>query len=335
MVTINFVWRIKMKKKYAIMAGLLSVTMLTGCGTIMRSPLSANWYEDTSITNAISGTYEKMVYDVTFQKSESNNSYSVTYTPGVYTTELTNDIYTWTDGTSEEVYKLTSSLVISGEYAMDGVKVPFSDSVSSITYFRPVTAYLAPIYTEKHVHSTSPAGINPVDAEHVCVVYDYSNYISYEKDLTSATVTTVNHANKDEKAVRTYELGTLGTIFDNEILVFGGRSVNFVNNNGTNTSLTVSVLSPEVGKVQTVTYTHTNTEKKKVNWNGSEVEINTATVALSLNETFHGASQVYVYASKVAGLNTYRNALVSMQTFLSYNLGSLNYTLKEAVVTTK
>lgn len=327
-----------MKKRVALLAtALLSVSLLTGCGEVAKVSLAANWYGDTSITNAINGTEETLVYDVTYQSAGSTNKYySVKYDIGRYVTKLTNDIYTWDDGSKEEVYKLESSLTISGAYTMNETSVAFDDLITSVTYFRPVTANLTPIYSEKHVRSTSPTALVPEDAEHMCVTYDYTNYIVYEKDLSKATVTT-KWTNSDTPTVKEYALGVSGSIFDNEVLLFAGRGMNFTSSSSSNaTAYTASVLGVEVGKVQTVKYAYSSAQNTRFMLNGSELEIPTKTVTLSLGGNYAGAAQTLVYADKVTtGVNTYRNVLISMKTSLSYSLGSLTYTLIEASFTNK
>lgn len=335
----KYLWSILfMKKKLTFISAMaLSAALLVGCSTTPKATLSANWYADTSITNAINGTYEQLTYDVTYQSAGSSNKYySVKYENGTYVTTLTNDIYTWKDGTKEEVYKLETCLTISGTYTMGTSSISFDDKVESVTYFRPVTSNLTPIYTEKHINSTSPLSLSPADAEQMCVNYNYSNYIVYEKDLSSATVTSVNHKKEDSKVSKTYDLNVSGSIFDNEAVLFAGRGINFISGSTNNSvSVNASVLSPEVGRVQTVNYAFSSSQNTKLTLNGKEVEIPTATVSLSLSEDYSGAKQTVVYAQKADGVNTYRNALVSMQTNLSYSLGSLVYTLSSATFTTK
>lgn len=319
-----------MKKKIILSALALSFAgvALVGCGTPSLS-VSANWYRDTSISTAISGTNEKLVYSVSYREGTGNKNYSVSYDPGTYTVSLINTYYEWKDGSGakEEVYRLTAELSVSGRYTMNGTEVPFSDSVLSVCYFKTVPGGLSPVYSEKRVRSTSPSSLSPKSPEEMCIVFDYETSVSYARDLSVANVkkTDCSTGKTEEKEVK---LPTL--LFDNEQLLFLGRALNLTS------SVRVASFNANSASVETVLFSVLRSGEGDYTFNDTKHEkVATTTVALSLDSEFSGAAQVLTYANKVEGANTYRNVLLSMETPLSYRLGTLVYTLESASFTQK
>lgn len=319
-----------MKKKIVLSALALSLAgvALVGCGTPSLS-LTANWYRDTSISTAVSGTNEQLVYSVSYKEGTGNGHYSVSYEAGTYTVSLINTFYEWKDGSGakEEVYRLTSKLDISGKYTMNGTDVPFTDSVLSVCYFRTIPGGLAPVYSTKKVHSTSPSSLSPSSPESMCTVFDYETSVSYARDGSAATVKKTDlTTNKTEET----EVKLPTRLFDNEQLLFFGRAINFTS------SLRVSSLNANSAKVDPVLFSAVSTQESDFTFNGTKHEkVSCTTVGLSLESEFSGAPQVLTYANRVEGANTYRNVLLSMETPLSYRLGTLVYTLESATFTDK
>lgn len=320
------------RKLFALSAAALSLTILAGCSEY-KVALTANWYRDPSITNAISGTYEKLTYRVTSLNDGTSADLKVTYEPGTYVVELKNAVYTWDDGTNEEVYELSSTLSVSGKYTFEDKSHEFSDSIVSRCVFRTVDKELQPIVSEKTVHSTSPAGPVPVTGEDPFVVYEYSTTVQYDKDCQNATVSYEDLSDEaSEKSERTLSVQNGYSYFDNEQLLFAGRAMTF----GEGSSLRVSCLGAELGKLQDVLFSCQETDKRTQTINGEEIkDIDVNGVTLSLQQDLTGSVQKLYYASRLSGNNTYRNALLYMEVPLSYNLGTLAYTLTEAEFTTK
>ncbi|MBO4990187.1 MAG: hypothetical protein J6D37_07650 [Clostridia bacterium] len=319
-----------MKKKIVLSALALSLAgvALVGCGTPSLS-LTANWYRDTSISTAISGTSEQLVYSVSYQEGAGNEHYAVSYEIGTYTVSLINTFYEWKDGSGakEEVYRLTSRLDISGKYTMNGTEVPFTDFVDSVCYLRTIPGGLAPVYSEKKVHSTSPSSLSPSSPENMCTVFDYETSVSYARD---GSVATVKKTDLTTSKTEETEVKLPARLFDNEELLFLGRAINFTS------SLRVSCLNANSAKVEPVLFSAVSAQESDFTFNGTKHEkVSCTTVGLSLDSEFSGASQVLTYANRVEGANTYRNVLLSMEVPLSYRLGSLVYTLESATFTDK
>lgn len=312
-----------MKKTVCAAIALAAVVALSGCSSSSPS-LNANWYKDTTITAGISNTYEKLTYAVTAEEG-TNPAYSVTYS-GSYETVLRNTIYTWEDGTVEDVYTLTSTLRLLGSYTFTatGEKHGFEDEITSEVIFRPVSKTLSPIYSEKYYRTTVPNAPTPASAAEMCTVYEYTDVAVYDKAGETATVT-----RKRAGETETTEVRLSGTVFDNEQLLFVLRCLAF-------SSTSLKIVNAEMQQLATVTVTAgSQLAEFETNFNGEARTIAANRFSIALSASLPGASQTLTYAQTTAGNNVYHTALLEMSTPLPYLLGTLTYTLTEAEFTTK
>lgn len=315
-----------MKKKICAATMLAAAVTLSACGSTGLS-LNANWYRDTTITAGISNTYEKLSYDVSFTEG-SNPTFSVDYKTGTYETVFKNSIYTWEDGTVEDVYVLTSTLSISGSYTFTatGAKQDFTDSVTSQVIFRPVTKSLFPIYSEKSYETTAPTALTPASADEMCTTYRYTDRVQYNYAGTEAVLT---RTEEGEPAEKTLDLPNSGTLWDNEQLLFSIRALGYG-------SYSLQTLNANAQGLQLLNLTAAGQEAEyKHTLNGTEEKLGVNHFRLSLSDSMSGSAQVLTYAQKTEGPNEYRNVLLKLQTPLAYSLGSLTYTLTNAQFATK
>ncbi|MGN1234712.1 MAG: hypothetical protein ACI4U2_01865, partial [Christensenellaceae bacterium] len=118
----------------------------------------------------------------------------------------------------------------------------------------------------------------------------------------------------------------------NEQVLFIGRALN----HSVGGSNSFNMLDPNAGKLQTVKMACGSSDKRKFTLGGEEVEADCKVVEISLETNYGGGIQRAYYAAKSdTGVNTYRNTLVYLETPLAYNLGTLTYSLTDAVFTVK
>ncbi|MBD5632259.1 MAG: hypothetical protein HDP34_03405 [Clostridia bacterium] len=246
-----------------------------------------------------------------------------------------------------DIQTITYKLKASGEEkSFEG------DKVVTECYFMPVGDYLRPLYSKQTVKSTSPANLQANALEngnaYKLIESEYENFYSYDgksaksvkKDiLTGETTVTVNNNLGDCK----------NSLFDFTSLNIVARATNLT----TSLSQVLSLYSPESG-VQNYTLTGSDTplstdestaatlktdfenklyEKglfKRVNDNeGNPVGLKTIAVSVLYGGEKSGVSQTYWFAAiDNAANNTGRTTLLKMSVPLTYNLGTLNYTLQ-------
>lgn len=301
----------------------LSALALSSCATVSTAGFTQNWYANNKLTQIVSGTNEKLVYDVAFSADETGNeSYSVSYEPGTYTVQLSAE----PDYRGKTAYKLTSVLEISGEYTREGESKPFSDKVESEYYFRSAKDSLNPVYSKKQVRSTSPVAEKANSLDEAVKSYDYVVECSYADGLKSMDVTYTDNLDDANSTEYTKKLKSSYQIIDNEGLLFAVR--------GLSSSTALSVFNPYTGELDTTgvsfateaserTYTFAVGENEEAVHTLSAYAVN-----IGLIDTMSGKVHSAVYAS--ADATGYRNVMLQLTSPLNYSLGSLVYTLKSA-----
>lgn len=358
-----------MKKRIAFLAvAVVAGCSATFAGCSSKSvanviALSSNWY---SITNfkGIQPTFvegnedsckETLTYAVTFEApSAANSTYSVSYNEGTYTTEFyakTFDSATlthadfrsaYTEAGSLTVYYYKTVLSIDGVYtfAADGSTKQFGDSITTECYFLPCSNYLRPLYSSLSVKSTTPANYQAgsMDSAYLSIDCDYVNYYSYDGN----EVITLKKDNADG-ATTTEKRGLSASnpLFDTASLNIAIRAMS---NLSDSLSQGISLYSPENG-VQDFTLSGSSTalgeqeskditsllqEKSLFTATEEQTTVPTVAVNVTYGGSLSGVSQTYWYAAIDNKLNnTGRATLLKISTPLSYNLGTLNYVLKE------
>lgn len=331
-----------MKKKLILAASSLlvaSTIMLSGCGEISTS-FSANWYKNTSLSSNISGTNETLTYKVEYNGDDkTNNAYTLKYENGVYTTVLSNTVYKYDDGSSENVYSYSTSLNVTVTYTVNGESATYEDEVTSTVLFRTIEESLKPIKSVKTVSSHSPATNSPKSLKEGVAYNHYRFTTEYNKAANKATLTS-EKLEGDESSLKAgtdvFEIDDKYTYIDNEQLLFAARGIN-------SSSTTLYVLNASVKAIQAVSVTQqaTGENEYKFDIEGSEMpeegyKVPFSAVTFKINDTQSGGTQTVYYASTTnADNNTYRNVMLSCANFLPYNLGYLKYTLTSAQFTNK
>ena len=308
---------------------------------------------------------EVIVYDVYHDRDSRNSTYSVEYRNGTFTTEFYATEYDWktnavfhadenaTDS-KENVYYYRTELEIEVRYTMKtGNKEStdwFPDKVVSESYFRAAGKNLQPVYSKQEIKSTSPAGYQASNLSNAYVEVDvvYENY--YDRSC-SEVVSVIKEAGKDEQRKVFKKLGKIkNTLFDNAYLYTAVRSMKL----STDFSQTISLFSAAAGGISSYTVSGGSTplgidERKTISEalakadlytpvtqdaDGNPVEDNgISTVSMDINYAggeLHGTTQTIWYAAiENSDNNTARCTMLKISVPLSYNLGTLNFTLKE------
>ena len=216
-----------MKYKLLAPACLIAATLLfSACTATPTLELAPNWYSNTNMGSAITGTREDLEYVVTFTPEETDGL-SVAYDEGVYTTSL-RDVTSTADHPIEGVrigvhcYYLRSELNIVGRYTLNGATgEDFSDRVVSEVWFMDTTASLRPVYSKKTVHSTSP-NVLAAEVKDAGTLYHYTYTASYDDALKTSHVVYDNLQNDQAPEEWDVRLGS-GTFLDNEEILFALR----------------------------------------------------------------------------------------------------------------
>ena len=309
------------KSIFSCVALFLTASFLTACvNTSQKIIFSSNWQADNTVQqNELTETLE---YDVTFEKaSPIYDDYTLDYTNGKYTTNLKTEQL---DGRTIYAYETKLEITAVYQFGSDNSE-SVQDSVYSLVKFEKSDKALRPISSHKEVLSHSPA--NGADSPDKCYeLFHYSVDISYNENYSGETVI------KDLKNPQSFKVNTEKyTCLDNEQILFALRGVN----PSLSSSLKFNVYSPYVNATQSVKATFATEEGMDFSFtrNGAAIKetIQYYPVSVVLNEQNSGATQT-AWITKSTGVqsNTYRNVVLRLETPLSYNLGSLVYTLKSA-----
>lgn len=325
------------KTPIAIASSLLavSIALFTSCGETATG-FSSNWYKNTALSSNISGTEETLTYKIDYDSSEkTNTNYEIAYDGGVYTTRLVDSTYQWSDGTTENVYVYSTQMNINVTYTIAGETHTYADSVVSSVTFRTSDRELEPIESSKTVVSHTPVATSPNTFEEGVVAYNYTFETKYSKDLSGATLTyTDDESGESEES--SFTLNDKYSYIDNEELLFAIRGMSL--NDGE--SETVQCLNASRKIVQTITVSNASvsalTPTFTVDGTLPTEDITYNQVTIGINGTQSGSSQTCYLAATTSMLNNaYRNVMIYMKNTLPYGLGSLNYTLVEAVFANK
>jgi hypothetical protein len=311
----------------ALTACLLPV--LASCSTYSSS-FSNTWYKTIDSKRYID-TNEKLEYKVTFEKG-SNASYSVEYDEGSYTLELKNE-----QRNGNSVYSLTSRFSISGKFTVNGETKEFTDEVSSVCYFFNASQAMQPVYSEKKVKSTSPAAQQATTLSDAYTEYDYTVSCDYNEKCTAVTYAYTDNLNAENNKGDSVSLSSSYTTLDNEELFFALRGLSLDDSS----SESIYVFNPYTGKQDLLTVASGSAGKSPsalsfVNTeNGDEAQESTPdcrAISVTRKATMAGTSMGAYYATDNAdsGVNDLRHVMLQMISPLSYNLGTLTYTLTKA-----
>ena len=313
------------KSLFSCAALLLTFSFLTACaGTSQKIIFSSNWQADNTVQQ--NELTEILEYDVTFEKaSPISDDYSLHYANGKYTTTLTTERFE-----GRTIYAYETKLEIDAVYQFGSETQQLPDSVYSLVKFEKADKTLRPISSHKEVMSHSPA--NGADSLEKCYeLYHYSVDITYNEDYSGEAV--LKDMEKAEKEFTdSFKVNTEKyTCLDNEQLLFALRGIN----PSLSSTAKFNVYSPYVKATQSIKATFAAEAGMDFSFtrNGATIKetIQYYPVKVVLNEQNPGATQtVWIAKNTDIQSNTHRNVVLRLETPLSYNLGSLIYTLKSA-----
>ena len=317
----------KAKKLIPVLALTTCFTCLGSCAqTDQKISFGNYWQTNSLITENI---HEKLVYDVEYVDEDTAMfKYTVNYTDGQYTTELTTATE---NGKNILVYKTELSIKVT--YTLNGKSTEaFEDKIVTEAKFHTAENSLRPISSYKEIVSTSPSSVSTT-LEDCYTSYHYESTVTYNESCTGGTAIVTNDPDGENPITKTTEFTFEKDKYsrlDNEQLLFAIRAIP--------TSLTsakIQTYSPFVESEQTVSLSYAAEATAEFSYtnNGESVKKNITyrPVKIVLDEKNPGATQTAWYAKNTdVSKNTNRNVLLRLETPIAYGLGSLVYKLKSA-----
>lgn len=338
------------KKRLAGLALLAPLCLLAACGGGGPTTLSVNpnWYADTTTATVSAAIDEKLTYSVTFKEpsDQAKRKYFVTYNPGTYTTELTNEPMEFPNGdgsvSSTYVYHYHTELHITGFYTYENTaSETFEDYVISDVYFYGTGLNLRPIRSTKTVHSTNPVNSpgekTMSDLYHFQYEVTYNTARKYNAELESAHIKRTDLLLEEGDENRVYEsdpdmkVNYKGSYFDNEEILVALRALDMTE------AVKFGTNNPQKGEVIRVLFSaapSATTFSDPFTINGTPREagdINAYKVQFQYDGTYSGTPRTALYAARTdAKNNLYRNVMLRLDDPISDGYGTLIYTLTSA-----
>ncbi len=312
-------------KKLSLLTTLaLGVTLLSAC-TGMTKPVtfSDNWKTNP---NAGAEITETLTYKVQHEPKDGLISdYKVEYKNGTYTTKLNTQ-----SENGITYYTYTTLLNIDVVYIYGNESATFTDRVETEAKFLRSADNLRPISSKKEFLSHSPANVTVEKLEDCYYEYNYALVTTYNDSLSEGTTVVTQRAGENtHENTSTFEIDDDVRYLDNEQLLFALRGVNVSSASSTATFAVYAPFTRAVQEVKAAFSTSTESSTFTFTRNGEQKErnINYRTVEVSLNTKNPGSKQVLWIAEKTEN-NVNRNLILRMETQVSYELGSLVYTLQ-------
>lgn len=303
---------------------------LSGCGGMQPLAFNAAWYANTSFGSRLDGVSETLEYAVSTH--EATGDYSVSY-EGTYTTRLTTELKELPSG-RRRVYAYSTELKVSARFKLGGASsAPFEDSVSTTAYFLPVSDGLRPLESMRKVVSHVPVEAPYALEENAgYTVQNYTVETKYVSDASGRVSGATLILTEEGKSPETREISvpSSGTFLDNEMLLFALRGLDF------SSAFSLRTLDfTGKGGICTVSAALPADVEEEVNfeYDGTQAtgKIGAKRLSLAASSGLRGGRRELVYAALTSAQNnTYRNALLRMETPIVYNLGTMVYTLTKA-----
>jgi hypothetical protein len=192
---------------------------------------------------------------------------------------------------------------------------------------------MQPIYSEKKVRSTSPASQTATTLSAAYTEYDYTVTCDYNEKCTAVTYAYTDNLNSANSKSDTVSLSDSYTTLDNEELFFALRGLSLSDSS----SESIYVFNPYTAKQDLLTVASGSTEKRSLSFvmgdaEAQEYEIDCRSMLVTRNATMAGTSIGAYYATNntETSVNDFRHVMLQMISPLSYNLGTLTYTLTKA-----
>lgn len=360
--------------------GIIAVTLAASCvfmagcsscnGTSKNvSPLASNWYTYTGYKN-IQPTFtegvtdkeeykEIITYGVEFKKpSVGNDTYSVKYENGIYTTEFyakkfNDDALIHEDHKSSYEGKNIISYYYHTEFSANVTYKCGSDESDSLEskittecYFLSVEDELRPLYSKQVIKSPAPATLQAKKLSDCYTLCDevYETFYSYNGKSAISQIT--NNINNKNSTKSRGVGGTSNSLFDVTSLDIVLRALI-----GSGFDQTIELYTPLNG-IDSFTLSSPSTSlgakkgeiatalQNKGLYIPDENEanigdgLNTTAVSVKTNRQLQGVSQTYWFA-KVENKrnNVGRATLLKISVPIVFNLGTLEYTLQNVTST--
>lgn len=316
----------KTKKILSTVVAVLGVAVLSGCGSSSKTVEFKNYWLKDSMAASVESYEETLVYDITFEKASGLDAmaYDLAYQNGSFTTNLKH----YSDGKCEFTTKLTVDVV----YTLDeGNSVTKEDSVETYVQFYRAQDGLTPIKSTKKIHTHSPKNVskNATSVEDCYLEAWYSIETDYadgegvcvKQDLTVPTDASLYPTSGE---TFTFSMGEKYSYLDNEQLLIGLRAIST-----STSSATVKTYSPFTESVQKISVSFDSDEASgtfDVTENGvlnAKKPFTYRVAQTSIKVTNPGATQTAWFATEKS-----RNVMLRLETPLSFNLGTLVYSLK-------
>ncbi len=321
----------KMKKITLAVAAVVAASTLLACtDNDKKVVFNDYWQKDWSVSETVN---ETLTYKVTFEKGSGLGAinYTLSYGQGSYQTVLKS---------TAQGYTYTTALSIPVSYEYGSEKEEYTDSVTTEVQFHRSGDGLKPISSKKTVDSHSPNNGDATALADCFAHFKYSVATLYNADGSAQSTVTYEETATVKPAdpiVSDFQYGNgKYSYLDNEQILLALRAVSIEKADATYAS-SVQVYNPfekEMQKVklsfgasQGAEFSHT------VNDNTLPVSnLNYREVTLVLDSKNPGATQTAWIATTAEKTtqNTNRNVMLLLKTPLSYNLGTLVYTLTSA-----
>lgn len=314
-----------MKKKniFAILALSLTVSVAAGCSNSSSIAFTSNWYSGRE-SGILAGT-ETCTYNVAIKAdSASNKTYSMICKNASFVTTLAADPQT-------ELYTYTTTLTMDVQYVFDGQTSPLvTNQTTTVVTFRSALQGLRPVSMTKNVYATSPAGISPKNLQDCYAVYRYTEEITYNDTCTRGKHVRTDLAGENENKVgnleKNFSISNKQSYLDHAQIACALRAIN------SSSSQTALAYNTAQRTVQTLTIAKEDTVTLSLNFNFNSTPMTSMKcipVTLAISAQNSGGTQTYFIAKSSEDSNKNRSVIMQMEIPISYNLGTLLYTLTD------
>ena len=326
-----------------LLALTLSLTALSGCSQAAPTTLNASYFLQNTGNFGVGNVSETVNYQVTFtQNTDSvDQGLLIAVKSGTYTTVLTNTTH---PETQAECYKLETTLNMEVEYTLGETVLPVkSDTIKTTTYFLGLKDNFKVITSERHAKTSAP---QKNSNGFVINDYEYEIKTTYTANSASVAFTPIAGNFNQPEGTKTYnKLDKPAYYFDNEVMLFIGRAINFTDTSSLAFE-SIDALSGTLRKMKISSNTATPSETIKFKSeaiphaymvNGSAMEITDEetqqnlpcrVVNFAIDGTFTGTPITCWYTNTSVEKGYAR--LIKMQTSAPYGLGTFTYIVKDA-----
>ncbi len=317
----------KAKKFTLLLAALIGASALAACTDDDKKVDFNNYWQYSSLAGG-EKVNETLVYGVTFTEGAGLKSlgYTLSYGEGSYTSVLKN-------GDDPTQYTYTTKLTVPVTYTLGDATECFEDTITTSVSFMDAGNGLRPLSSTKTVVSHSPASSAGNELEACYAAYNYTVVTTYTEAGKASSTITSGSENGESITTPDFKYGKGDySYLDNEQILLALRAVST-----STTSGKVETYNPFLQAKQRVSFTFESKTSGEfahtVNGNAlASKNIAYRAVNLVLDAKNPGATQTAWIAATAddPDKNTHRNALLYLETPVSYSIGTFKYTLKSA-----